>query len=46
MIRMKHISLQARDKVIIFSRFQSIEEEEIALNSLALTEEQIKLREK
>ncbi|WP_348983617.1 SLBB domain-containing protein [Pseudoalteromonas sp. 2CM37A] len=40
------ISLQARDKIIIFSRFQSIEDEEIALNSLALTEEQIKLRER
>lgn len=44
--REEDIKLQARDKVIIFSRFQSIEEEEIALNSLALTEEQIKLRER
>ncbi|MCK8132682.1 SLBB domain-containing protein [Pseudoalteromonas sp. 2CM28B] len=40
------IELQARDKVIIFSRFQSKEEEEIALNTLALTEEQIQLRER
>ncbi|WP_253948867.1 SLBB domain-containing protein [Pseudoalteromonas sp. TB64] len=40
------LKLQARDQIIIFSRFQSKEEEEIALNSLALTEEQIKLRER
>ena len=40
------IELKARDKVVVFSRFQSKEEEEIALDSLALTQEQIKLREK
>jgi len=40
------ITLQVRDKVIVFSRFQTKEEEEIALNSLALTEEQIMLRER
>ncbi|WP_256872126.1 MULTISPECIES: SLBB domain-containing protein [unclassified Pseudoalteromonas] len=40
------IELKARDKVVVFSRFQSKEDEEIALDSLALTQEQIKLREK
>ncbi|MBE3672525.1 polysaccharide export outer membrane protein [Pseudoalteromonas paragorgicola KMM 3548] len=40
------LELQARDKVVVFSRFQSKEDEESALDSLALTKEQIKLREK
>ncbi|WP_409424569.1 MULTISPECIES: SLBB domain-containing protein [unclassified Pseudoalteromonas] len=42
----QNIELKARDKVVVFSRFQSKEDEEIALDSLALTQEQIKLREK
>jgi protein involved in polysaccharide export with SLBB domain len=42
----ENIELKARDKVIVFSRFQSKEDEEIALNSLALTKEQIQLRER
>lgn len=35
--------LQPRDIVVIFSRFQEKANEEIALNSMALTQEQIKL---
>lgn len=42
----ENIELKARDKVIVFSRFQSKEDEEIALDSLALTKEQIQLRER
>eukprot|EP01093_Parvamoeba_rugata_P011981 TRINITY_DN3420_c0_g2_i1.p1 TRINITY_DN3420_c0_g2~~TRINITY_DN3420_c0_g2_i1.p1 ORF type:complete len:498 (+),score=133.16 TRINITY_DN3420_c0_g2_i1:817-2310(+) len=38
--------LQPRDKVVVFSRFQSIENEEIALGTMALTQEQLKLQEK
>ena len=40
------IELKARDKVVVFSRFQSKEEEDEALDSLALTKEQIKLKER
>jgi polysaccharide biosynthesis/export protein len=38
------ITLQPRDKIVIFSRFQTKQEEEIALKSLALTKEQIELQ--
>lgn len=40
------IELQPRDKVVIFSRFQTKEEEEEALKSLALTKEQIELQDR
>lgn len=40
------IELQPRDIVIIFSRFQTKEEEESALKSLALTKEQIELQDR
>jgi polysaccharide export outer membrane protein len=40
------IELQPRDIIVIFSRFQTKEEEEIALKTLALTKEQLELRER
>ncbi|WP_331460739.1 SLBB domain-containing protein [Pseudoalteromonas sp. SWN29] len=40
------IELQPRDIVVVFSRFQTKEEEETALKTVALTKEQLELREK
>ena len=40
------LALQPRDTIVIFSRYQEKANEENALNSMALTQEQIKLRER
>jgi len=40
------LELKPRDIVVVFSRFQSIESEENALNTMALTKEQLKQQEK
>ena len=40
------LTLKPRDIVVIFSRFQSLESEESALNTMALTEAQLKQQEK
>lgn len=40
------LELQPRDTIVIFSRYQEKANEENALNSMALTEEQLKLRER
>lgn len=40
------LELNARDIVVIFSRFQTKDEEEAALKTLALTKEQLELRER
>jgi protein involved in polysaccharide export with SLBB domain len=40
------LELQARDIIVVFSRFQTKVEEEDALKSLALTKEQIELQER
>ena len=40
------IALQARDKIFVFSRYQTIEAEEQALKDLALTEDEQKQQEK
>ncbi|WP_462147790.1 SLBB domain-containing protein [Pseudoalteromonas gelatinilytica] len=40
-----NLTLQSNDKIFVFSRFQSIKDEQLALNNVALTKEQIERKE-